>query len=901
MQAKSLSPSIRLIPQTQPQQGPLAAIVLWLSCCLLLSAPIHDLRAESPAASTPTANSVSFKRDVRPILSNHCFACHGPDEAHREADLRLDMASDVDPDMLIERILSTDEDIMMPPPSLNKPLDESQIETLQRWLEAGAPYEQHWAYIAPSASQPPQIDPQALSAASPTEGIDLSAWSEQSIDRWVLTSLQEKQLYPSPRADRRTLIRRLTLDLTGLPPTLAEIDDFLNDTSPDAYPKLVERLLNEPAYGENMARYWLDLVRFADTNGLHHDHYREITPYRDWVIRAFDDNLPFDDFITWQLAGDLLPSPTKDQLTASGFNRLHLIIDVGTALPEESFFRNVVDQVSAVGTAFMGLTMQCAVCHDHKYDPITQRDFYAMSAFFNNFDGEPETGGRGTEDFKRGLQVPYINLPSPEQTVALAAFDSEVGQLQAARTSLNERRQAAQVELEKLAAASTPAANATPSESSAGSPTEATVPAAPVESGNTESQVADSIAQIQQQVAQQTVTAFEQAIKQLDDLLKERQQQRLALIMEIPATLVMKERVEVRPAYIMTRGEYNQPGAEVQRNTPGFLPPLKAEGDVPTRLDLAHWFTDRNNPLTARVAVNRFWQQLFGVGLVKTSEDFGSQGETPRHPELLDYLTLQFIDSGWNVKELMRSIVLSETYQQTSRASRERYIADPRNRQLARGSRFRLDAEVVRDQVLAVSGLLNRELFGKSVKPPQPPGLWETVAMPSSYPNSYQPDSGDKTVRRSVYTFWKRAIPPPQMSIFDAPSRESCIARRERTNTPLQALLLMNEEQYFAAARQLASELLENNTTTDEARIAVAYETITAQQPDAHTVQELLQGLAAFGEHYGQDAAAVDAMLGNQPVSNQSEPPTASSKSRLAAWTMLVHSIMNLDITKTRE
>jgi hypothetical protein len=377
-------------------------------------------------------------------------------------------------------------------------------------------------------------------------------------------------------------------------------------------------------------------------------------------------------------------------------------------------------------------------------------------------------------------------------------------------------------------------------------------------------------------------------------------------MLEIPATLVMKERAEIRPAHIMIRGEYDKPGEEVSRQTPAFLPPLQAQHSPASRLDLARWLTDRRHPLTARVAVNRFWQHLFGVGLVKTAEDFGAQGEAPSHPELLDFLALRFVDSGWDVKDLIRTIVHSQTYQQSSRASREQYQQDPLNRQLARGSRYRLDAEVVRDQILSLSGLLHRELYGKSVKPPQPAGLWETVAMPSSYPNTYQPDTGERIYRRSLYTFWKRAIPPPQMSIFDAPSRESCIARRERTNTPLQALMLMNEEQMFTAARQLAQKLLVPADWADDKRLSVLYETVTARPPAEHTLQQLKSGLDEFRQLYAQDSDSVQAMLagGAAPSDQLDGRSTEAVKlppEELAAWTMLAHSILNLDLTKTRE
>jgi len=615
-------------------------------------------------------------------------------------------------------------------------------------------------------------------------------------------------------------------------------------------------LMSSPAYGEQMARYWLDLVRFADTNGLHHDHYREMTPYRDWVIRSFNDNLPMDDFITYQLAGDLFEEPTLEQKIASGFNRLHLIIDRGTALPEESFFRNVVDQVSAVGTVFMGLSMQCAVCHDHKYDPIRQKDFYQLSAFFNNIDGEPETTGRGRIDFKRGLQEPFINLGTKQQVEELDRLDAEISDLESQVTQLRAKQKAAKDQDAKAAKSDA--------------------------DGKNDSAPADEL-------------------KAVSATLNKRRNVRNTLALAIPATLVMKERSEVRPAYIMTRGAYDQPGEEVTRDVPAFLPPMKKTEGLRTRLDLAEWLVDPSNPLTARVAVNRFWQQFFGVGLVKTSEDFGSQGESPSHPKLLDYLANRFVESGWDVKALLRSIVLSQTYQQSSLATREQYLTDPGNRLLARGSRFRLDAEVVRDQMLSVCGLLNTTMYGKSVKPPQPEGLWKIVTMPSSYPRVYVPDTGEDIYRRSVYTFWKRGLPPPQMTIFDAPTRESCIARRERTNTPLQALLLMNEEQHFAAAMHYAHALLQQSELTDDERMAMAYETITSQLPDQNTIGQLQTARQEFLDLYVSDRAAAQAMIAASKDPVIAAISAADKQADLASWTMLVHSLLNLDITKTRE
>lgn len=790
-----------------------------------LSTMFRYLTVLAVAAGSASAE-ISFNQDIRPILSKKCIACHGPDGEKRDGNLRLDVPDgkygahriydgsqaikpgDLEGSEVWRRIISDDANDMMPPPTSHfKTLDEKERELVRQWILEGAEYEDFWAFVPPRQAEVPITQKQD--------------WAADPIDSFILSKLESEGLEPSPEADRRTLIRRLTLDLTGLPPTLADIDAFLSDESANAYEKVVDRLLRSPHYGEHMARYWLDLVRFADTNGMHHDHYREMTPYRDWVIRSFNENLPFDDFTRYQIAGDLFEKPTHDQLIASGFNRLHLIIDVGTALPEESHFKNVVDRVSSVGTAFMGLTMQCAVCHDHKYDPITQKDFFSMFAFFNNFDGTPETGRRNTFDFKRGLQKPYLELPSEEQKAALAEIQSELAQLES-----NLR-----------------------------------------------------------------------AAKESDELKKQvkaKQRERDNLLLDIPATLIMRERKDIRPAHIAIRGSYDAPGEVVPRDTPGFLPPLSKEGEIASRMDLANWLTSSENPLTARVTVNRLWQQIFGTGLVKTSEDFGAQGEWPSHPKLLDHLALQFEQSGWDVKALIRSFVMTKTYRQSSKATAEQFNNDKDNRMLARSSRYRYDAEVIRDQILTISGRLSTTMFGKSVKPPQPDGLWEIVSMPLSYPRTYKVDEGEGSRRRSLYTFWKRSFAPPQLSIFDAPSRESCISRRERTNTPLQALVLMNEQQYFEAAKQATFELLQSSETDDARRVSTLYETVTSHLPGESTLSHLMSGLEGFREHFAENPDAAKELAA-------AYSSTGEEQIDFAAWTMVVHTLLNLDTTKTRE
>ncbi len=727
------------------------------------------------------ADRINFNRDIRPILSDRCFHCHGPAEKEREANLRLDQPDgkegalrtyegttavkpkDLEASELWRRITTDDEDERMPSADSNKmPLSLKERQLFKQWILEGAEYADFWSFVPLKRTPPPEPKDQA--------------WRKGMIDPYVMVRLEAQSLQPKREADKRTLIRRVTFDLTGLPPTLSEIEAFLKDDSPNAYARLVDRLLEQKAYGEHMARYWADLVRLADTNGMHKDFYRNFSAYRSWLIRAFNDNLRFDDFIQYQLAGDLYADPSEDQLIASAFNRLHLIIDRGTALPEESHHKNVLDRVKAFGTAFLGMTVQCGQCHEHKYDPMSQKEFYQLYAFFNNFDGTPETVGAP----KGGIQAPSIALTASEE----------------------EQR---------------------PSGLSA---------------------------------------------------------------------MVMKDKATPRPTHILIRGAYDNPGEKVQRNTPAFLPPLEKKDETYTRADLARWLVGRQHPLTARVAVNRFWQQFFGVGFVRTSEDFGAQGDWPSHPELLDELALSFMESEWNVKELVRSIVLSKTYRQSSDAKPEEYDSDPQNRLLARGARYRMDAEMIRDQILFLSGKLNRKMYGPSVKPPQPPGLWKAVSM--APPFTYVADKGDAIYRRSFYTYWRRAMPPPQMTIMNAPSRESCTARRERTNTSLQALLLMNEQEYFKAAQACAALTLQETNSDVDKGLALLYEKMTSHRPDKDRLRLLREALGEFRAIYSDDKKLTESLT----------PKLASAKFEqrveIAAWTMMAHSLLNLELAKVK-
>ena len=730
------------------------------------------------------ASDVSFNRDIRPILSDRCFHCHGPDEHDRKAKLRLDIAEgeegayrthdgvtaikpgDLSKSDLWHRITTDDEDDVMPPlDSHKKALTDREKKLISSWIKEGAPYETFWAFKKPERRRPAKVKNRS--------------WREGMIDPYVMKELEAKGIKPKAEADKRTLIRRVAFDLTGLPPSLDEIGQYLKDDSSNAYETMVDRFLAKLSYGEHMARYWADLIRLADTNGMHKDFHREFSPFRDWMIRSFNENLSFDKFISWQLAGDLYPDATQDQLIASGYNRMHLIIDRGTALPEESFHKNVVDRMTAFGTVFLGLTVQCTQCHDHKYDPMTQMEYYKLFGFFNNFDGEAETRGRP----KEGLQPPFIDL--------------------------------------KI-------------EVSEGIP---------------------------------TGQLFQKA-------------------------MVYRERAEPRETFYLNRGAYDDPAEKVERDTPAFLPPLQPKGELPTRLDLADWLCRPEHPLTARVAVNRFWQQIFGVGLVKTAEDFGAQGEWPSHPELLDELAVSFVESGWDVKALMKAIVMSKTYRQSSDAPAAEYQSDPENRLLARAARYRMDAESIRDQLLFVSESLNPAIYGKSVKPPQPPGLWEAVSMAS--PFSYKADTGESIYRRSLYTYWRRAIPMPQMTLMNAPSREYCSARRERTNTSLQALLLMNEAEYFMAARRSAEVVLRAFAGDEQEGLKNLHERITSHLPGDERILTLQEALDDFRRMYeGNPALAAELTADLDKLDND-------GRVNLAAWTMVAHGLFNAEAAKVR-
>jgi hypothetical protein len=1025
-----------------------------------------------PAGAIAAEAKVNFNRDIRPILSDNCFACHGPDAKQRKAKLRLDnregalaklrggdraiVPGKIDESVLVERISTDDAGQRMPPKKSGKHLTAVQIELLRRWIEQGAPYAAHWAFVAPSK---PILPPPPLSP--PSSGGIKGGWPRDPLDHFILSRLEAVGLQPTAEADRTTLLRRVTLDLTGLPPTPAEVDDFLADPSPNAYEKVVERLLQSPRYGEHMARFWLDAARYGDTHGLHLDNFREMWPYRDWVIHALNRNMPYDRFLTEQLAGDLLPGATLDQIVATGFNRCHVTTSEGGSIEEEVYVRNVLDRVETTGTVFMGLTVGCARCHDHKFDPIKTKEFYQFFAFFNNLDG-PALDGNAARP------APVVKVPTSEQTAELARVRQKIDALRKeidvevakvhydAGADAKEPEQAARAEYVWIDDAIPAGAKPSADGGTNGRWNFVRAPKHPVFSGEKSSMrtatglsqhffeganpglrvgAADTLfahvyldpANPPKEIMLQWNTGdwnhraywgdnaidwgrdksgerrhigrlpktgewvrleieadrvglkpgtvingwaftqfggtvywdragivtrtpqgdqpfhtlpawlrvqnaaggaglpphFQQIVKvprdkrdepqnkQLRDYFIENaytktrstfdplhkrmaalEKERERIDKEMPATLVFKERGgSPKQAYVLKRGEYDQRGEQVGRETPKFLPPLpdKAGRD---RLGLARWLLSPDHPLTARVEVNRLWQHCFGTGLVKTTEDFGAQGEAPSHPELLDWLAVQFREDGWDIKKMMKRIVLSAAYRQSSRVTKDRLAKDPDNRLLSRGPRFRLDAEMLRDQALFVSGLLVEKLGGPSVKPPQPAGLWEAVAYTGSNTARFTPDRGhEKVHRRSMYTFWKRTAPPPEMNTFDAPSRESCIVRRERTNTPLQALLLMNDPQFVEAARTLAERTLKEGGSTPEARLHFMFRLTTARRPDAKELAELVAVYKDNLAKYTRDTAKAKLLISVGEL----KPDAKLNPSELAAWTMIANLVLNLD------
>jgi hypothetical protein len=828
------------------------------------------LAASAAGADNPDA--ISFNRDIRPLLSDNCFHCHGPDSSHRQADLRLDIREDavaaaaIVPGKpaesgVVERIRSTDPDLVMPPPDSHKKLDAKQKELLARWIAQGGEYQKHWAY------EPP------VKAVVPV--------GATAIDHLVGSRLAMLGLAPAAEADRRTLIRRLAFDLTGLPPTPEEVDAFVNDPSPDAYEKLVDKLLASPHYGERMAIGWLDVVRFADTIGYHSDTPRNVWPYRDYVIRGFNDNKPFDRFTIEQLAGDLLPDATQETRIASAFNRLLLTTEEGGAQPKDYEARMLTDRVRAVGAVWLGQTTGCAGCHDHKFDPITMRDFYSLGAFFAD-----------VEERAIGKREDGMVVAPPDDLKKLAALDAALDAAKRKLGTVTPQLDAAQKQWEHDVAAYEvtlpelkPNATATDAEK------------------KTATQVATAVQKEfakRNGVERETIQKYfrtkvsPQLFRAEQDSFAKAEQDRNAFYGSLTRCLVTVKTATPSVVRILPRGNWMDESGEVMKPAfPGYLPAPTIEGREPNRLDLAQWLVSREHPLTARVVMNRLWKQFFGTGLSRVLDDLGAQGEPPVHPELLDWLACEFMDSKWDMKHMVRTIVTSDTYKQTSVASAAAIAADPANRELARQSAWRVDAELVRDAALATSGLLVRTIGGPSVKPYQPEGYWENLNFPV---RTYPTDTGEKQYRRGLYTWWQRSFLHPSMLAFDAPSREECCAERNRSNIPQQALALLNDPSYVEAARAFAARIVKEGGGSPDERVAWAWRQVLQRLPRVEELETVMplhrQHLAA----YQADRAAAEALVkvGFAPA------PAGVDPAELAAWTHVARVLLNLHETITR-
>jgi hypothetical protein len=1038
---------------------------------LRLNPALLALSLAGAALAAPAG--VDFQREIRPILSENCFQCHGPDPATRMAGLRLDtregafaarpsgkviVPGEPKASLLYQRVFHEKEALRMPPAFARKNLTSQQKDVLRRWIEQGAPWKEHWSFQAPSRPALPRVAARG--------------WTRNPIDTFILAKLEAARLQPAPEADRRRLIRRLSFDITGLPPEPSEVEAFLADKSSDAYEKLVDRLLASPHYGEHRARYWLDAARYADTHGIHIDNYREMWPYRDWVIGAFNRNLSFDKFTVEQLAGDLLPNHTTEQQVATGFHRCNMTTNEGGSIPEEVAVAYAKDRVETTGAVWLGLTIGCASCHDHKFDPIAQKEFYQFAAFFRNttqnpMDGNipdtppvivipgeqdaprweqlrseamaarsraaarreaakpafeawleeknfdkanpldpgsemlaitsvPEklpqdvTAGEGPDETTRALHftskstyappsAPVLEAGKPFSIAAWVYLPGGDNGITVANQTTAKRDEKKDDDDEAGGAATgwsitisgrVPAIKLTAGKSSItvrGSNVERVKPKswthltftydgsrgqnglslyvngkavtnvndgggnvelkgdfknpAPLKLGG--GAVAEfrifnrELRQEEAQILASWSSIQAAAAKAPGDLSKAEREsllnyyvnrsdaeyrkiaagqaaiefERRTIRRRAAITHVMQEKAGSMPkANILFRGQYDQLRDEVAPASPSVLPPMAAS--MPrNRLGLAQWLIDPSNPLTARVTVNRFWQEIFGTGLVKTAEDFGSQGEPPSHPELLDWLAVEFRESGWDVKKLVRMMVTSATYRQSAKVSEEKLKADPENRLLSRGPRFRIDGEMVRDLALASSGLLVPTIGGPSVKPYQPEGVWETVAMKGSNTRFYKQDHDEKLYRRSMYTFWKRAAPPASMEIFNAPTRENCTVRRERTDTPLQALVTMNDTQFVEASRNLAEHAIRGAASDADQRLDFMSMRVLARPFQARERQVAKGALKDFLSYYDSHPEQAAKLI----KVGESKHDTSLPAAELAAWTMLASDILNLD------
>jgi len=847
-----------------------------LGCILLVSAlpAARPSKASEPASAGPDAKAarpVDFNREVRPILSKNCFACHGSDEAKRAKGLRLDqreaavkplksgdaaiVPGDPEASNLVARIGEEDDTLRMPPRKAGNRLSPAEVDVLTRWVQQGAKYAEHWALIPPRAETLPKV----MNAAWPRNGLDC----------WILARLEQEGLHPAPEADPYTLLRRVSLDLRGLPPGPRELEQFLADKAPGAYERAVDRFLDDPAFGERWARMWLDLARFADSAGYGSDPLRTIWRYRDWVIGALNRNLPYDRFTIEQIAGDLLPGATLDQKMATAFHRNTMTNTEGGTDDEEFRVAAIKDRVDTTMQVWMGLTMGCAKCHSHKYDPLTNEEYYKFYAIFNQ-----------TADADQPDESPVLPAPTAEISEQIRTVNLKIEELKerlegaaAAPTLLT-----AQVMWE-ADVSSDPAHAAARKDIPKEIPAVLDTPAA----RRTKEQV--------QQLARY-FRSIAPDLKPLRDEIARLEKERP----EIPTLPVMVElpRDKQRVTRILRKGNFLDPGEPVAPDVPKALHPLPSRSGGPVnRLVLAQWLVDRQNPLTARVAVNRYWAQLFGTGIVETEEDFGTQGELPSHPALLDWLAVRYMESGWDTKAMLKLIVTSATYRQSSRVTSELLARDPRNRLLARAPRMRLEAEMVRDQALALGGLLSPRIGGPSVFPPQPEGLWQAAFNGQ---RTWATSQGPDKYRRALYTFWRRTVPYPSMATFDAPSREICAIKRVRTNTPLQAFVTLNDPVYVESAQALARRVVREGGSHLEDRVRYALKLCLCRPPRSEQVEQLIGLYQGELVRYQKDRAAALA-LATEPLGPL---PAGMDPADLAAWTTVANVLLNLDGVLTK-
>ena len=803
---------------------------------------------------TAWAESPDYNRDVRPILSENCFLCHGQDPKHRGGDLRLDVREDAVADRddgaaivpgdpkasaIIKRMTSTDPDLIMPPPKAHmKVLDPEQVKVIENWIAAGANYDPHWSFVPPTKKKLPTFDP-------------------NPVDAFVRKRLKDEGLKPSPAADDETQLRRLHLDLTGLPPTIEEVEAYLEDNNADRWEKRIRQLMDSPHFAERMAMPWLDAARYADTHGFSIDDHRDMWGWRDWVIAAFQKNQPYDQFVKEQLAGDLIPNATPDQIAATGFLRNSMNTHEGGTIAEEYRVNYTVDKADAVSTAMLGLTMKCAQCHDHKYDPISQKEFFSFYAFFNS-SSEPGKGATNANT------KPIMEYRSPLGDGGMAGLKARIAELQYLRAHPTAALVAARESWEGQEDATKPPFNVA-----------------------RDKRTLDDWKKIN-----------EAYIKSNHSLSKEMQITMKTIDVEIgviqkdikrgkTTVMVMDYNPKLRKTYVLDRGAYDQPikDEEILPGTPAILPPLKKQGDLATRLDLANWMIDKNNPLTARVAVNRLWQMVFGLGFVESAGDFGNQGSWPSHPKLLDWLAVDLMENDWNLRHTLMTILTSETYRQSAVATATSLEKDPRATLLSRSPRTRLAAEIIRDQALAISGILNKTIGGPGVHPPQP-DLWSEIShFGYQRPFTAQiflPGRGDSVRRRSIYTFWKRTSPPPNIALFDAPTRETCAVVRGNTNTPLQALVVMNDPQYVEASVAFGRRMMKEGGDTDSSRLGFGFRAATGRLPNDREGELLTSAYRRHLDYFSRDPNAVRKFIGSR------EP-------EVAAYAMIATTLLNLD------